>query len=102
RRGVDSIETQVARFRASGDSIDLFIASHLPVGSLKRDLATNVSNMRSAVFTVDASGTILSDQRSTISISGGARNSAVLRTQKHRTVTRAALARVELLEPDAE
>ena len=101
-RALNLVELQIARFRAEGDSVDLFVASQLPVGALRHDLATEESQLRSGVFTIDEKGKVLTDKRSTVVVKQVPENAAILRTQYHRTDTSARVVRVELLEPDAQ
>jgi GWxTD domain-containing protein len=102
RRGVDTIRAQVARFRSAPDSIVLFVVAELPVGSLRRHLATDASQMQNGLFTFDGDGALLSDQRGTVTVQGRDSLRTVLQLQRTGTRATATLARVELLEPDTE
>jgi hypothetical protein len=100
RHRIDSVSTQVARFRASGDSMDIAIFAGFRPGALRRESQSENSAIKQGVFVVDQLGNVI--QQSTSTMNSGERDTLVVDSRSWFMRTRAGVeaVRVEALEPD--
>jgi GWxTD domain-containing protein len=100
RHRVDSISSQIVRFRAADDSIDYAIYAGVRAGALRRDTPLESSSIKYGVFLVDPLGREL--MRTAATINSAEKDSVAMTSQNNflRTATNAASIRLEALEPD--
>jgi hypothetical protein len=100
RHRVDSVATQVARFRAGSDSVDIAVFAGFRAGALRREAETDSSTLRHGVYMVDALGRMITHttrtewnpERDTTALLG--------RNYFMRTTNKVSAVRVEALGPD--
>lgn len=100
RNSIDSVSTQVVRFRAGGDSVDLAIFAGFRPGTVRRGSPIDTSAIRNGVFVVDARGRPIS--RITRTFRSNERDTTVMHAENYfvRTSTAGQAVRIEALEPD--
>lgn len=100
RHRIDSVSTQIARFRAARDSMDVAIFAGFRPGALRRNSPLETSAIKQGVFLVDALGDVV--QQSTATLTSIERDTLVVspRSWFMRTSSNIAAVRVEALEPD--
>ena len=97
---VDSIHTQVARFRGQGDSIDVALFSAFRPGALRRNAPMDTSVIQHGVFMVDALGRVVTKVTDTMKSNERDTMHVEPRTFVVRTTLQSSAVRIEALEPD--
>ena len=100
RNRVDSVSTQIVRFRAPGDSVDLAVFAGIRTGAVRRGSPIDTSNIQHGMFVLDDRGRAIT--RSTGRISSAERDTTVMYPQSYflRTTRAAQAVRLEALEPE--
>jgi GWxTD domain-containing protein len=97
---IDSVSTQVARFRGVGDSVDIAIFAGFRPGALRRTAQLETSTIKQGVFLVDTLGNVV--QQATSTMSSSERDTLVVAPKSWfvRASPRVKAVKVEALEPD--
>jgi len=100
-RQMDSIAVQLARFRAGGDSVDVFLVANVPIDSLVKDVevAKGPIDIDMQVFD-DAAQPVMRDSSRAI-VSFAAPDLTSLRAWRPRVGKGTYFYRIEALQPDA-
>jgi GWxTD domain-containing protein len=100
RNRVDSVSTQVVRFRAPGDSVDLAVFAGIRTGAVRRGSPIDTSSIQHGLFVLDQRGRALT--RVTGKISSAERDTTVMYPQNYfvRTTNAAQAVRLEALEQE--
>lgn len=100
RNRIDSVSTQVARFRAGHDSIDVAVFAGYRAGALRRESPVETSTIRHGAFFIDALGREIT--RTTGTFTSTERDTTRMQSRDYylRTTAQISAVRVEALEPD--
>ena len=100
RNRVDSVSSQVVRFRAPGDSVDLAVFAGIRTGAVRRGSPIDTSNIQHGLFVLDNRGRAMT--RVTGKISSAERDTTAMYAQNYflRTTSAAQAVRLEALEQE--
>ncbi|MEO7520785.1 MAG: hypothetical protein ABIW79_03105, partial [Gemmatimonas sp.] len=100
RRGIDSISTPIARFRAAGDSIEVAVFAAFRPGALRRGSPIDSSDIQHGVILIDGVGREIARATSKVVTAERDTLATLPRQFRLRTTADVRAARVEAADPD--